>query len=248
MSQIQSSRNAAAFNSQDDDVFARIASRYDRLCDIFSVFAHRLWKNKMAHMVANLPGEVALDVASGTGDIPFRAIRYLNKNPKAEHKKRLIVSDLCPEMLHIAREKLDPQKADLSYRILDFHDLAEIESESVDIYSISFAMKICDRDRVLSEAYRVLKPGGVFLCLEASTIPVRWIHRLYLKYMDFCLPLIARIATRGDAGAYNYFLKGIHEHPSQKQFIQEMNNYGFQDVSFQNLSLGIVALHQGVKV
>jgi demethylmenaquinone methyltransferase / 2-methoxy-6-polyprenyl-1,4-benzoquinol methylase len=231
--------NAAAFDPVTDDVFARIAGRYDRLCDIFSLFAHRLWKRRMAALMAAESGEVALDVASGTGDIPVRLLRCPGG------PKRILVTDICPQMLAQAEPKLrGSPRAEL--RRLDAHRL-DISDASIDVYSISFGMKICDRARVVTEAYRVLKPGGVFYCLEAARIPFEPLHQLYLAYMNWCLPFIARIATSGDASAYNYLLRGIHEFPRQAGFVEELRTQGFTDVSYENLTLGIVAIHRGVK-
>jgi demethylmenaquinone methyltransferase / 2-methoxy-6-polyprenyl-1,4-benzoquinol methylase len=231
--------NAAAFDPAADDVFARIAGRYDRLCDIFSLITHRLWKARMATRMTREGGEVALDVAAGTGDIPVRLLR------RPGGPKRILVTDICPQMLAQAEPKLcgDP-RAEL--RQLDAHRL-DIDDASIDVYSIAFGMKICDRARVVSEAYRVLKPGGVFYCLEAARIPLEPLHRLYLAYMDWCLPLIARIATSGDASAYNYLLRGIHEFPRQDVFADELGRQGFEQVSYENLTFGIVAIHRAVK-
>ena len=239
-------RNAAAFQPAQDNVFARIAGRYDRLCDLFSVGAHRLWKSHMARRIAGHPGGLVLDVASGTGDIPLRVLRQLEADGKATTKK-LVVSDLCPEMLDMARTKLGTAHPAIEYAILDAHDLHQVGPASVDLYSISFGMKICDRARVLAEARRVLKPGGTLLCLEAARIPFDPLHAAYLKYMDWCLPTIARIATGGERSAYDYLLKGIHDFPDQAAFAREIEGFGFRDVTYENLSLGIVALHHGVK-
>lgn len=231
--------NAAAFDPGADDVFARIAGRYDRLCDIFSLFAHRLWKARMAARMAREGGEIALDVASGTGDIPVRLLR------QPGGPRRILVTDICPQMLAQAEPKLrSAMRAEL--RRLDAHRL-DVADASIDVYSISFGMKICDRTRVVSEAHRVLKPGGVFYCLEAARIPFEPLHQLYLAYMNWCLPFIARIATSGDASAYNYLLRGIHEFPRQAVFVEELTRNGFTEVSYENLTFGIVAIHRGVK-
>lgn len=115
------------------------------------------------------------------------------------------------------------------------------------LYSIAFGLKICDRRHVLAEAFRVLRPGGVFLSLEAARIPVDWLHSLYLGYMDWCLPLIARIATGGDRSSYDYVLRGIHEFPAPSEFAREIASHGFTAVSYQRLTLGIVALHRAVR-
>ncbi len=239
--------NAADFSSETDDVFARVAGRYDRLCDIFSFFIHRIWKSRMANRIADEQASLILDVASGTGDIPRRLQRILRTRPDRARPNRLLVTDLCPEMLSIARKKLGSGDRYLEYAQLDAHALNEIESDSVDLYSISFAMKICDRSRVLHEAMRVLKPGGMFYCLEAARIPNRYVHAAYLTYMDWCLPAIGWLAADGDNSTYDYLLRGIHDFPSQKLFADELRSHGFEDVSFENMTFGIVALHAARK-
>jgi len=236
-------RNAAAFNPGNDDIFARVAVRYDRLCDIFSLFIHRIWKSRMAARIAAYPPGTILDVASGTGHIPLRVQRAIRKRCGAISPQKLLVTDLCPEMLAIARERLGDGDPWLEFAILDAHCLNEIESESIDLYSISFAMKICDRGPVLREAMRVLKPGGMFFCLEAARIPNEFLHAAYLIYIDWCLPIIGRLAANGDPSAYGYLLHGIHDFPSQTQLASEISLQGFENVRFENMTFGIVALH-----
>jgi len=239
--------NAAAFDPARDNVFARIASRYDRLCDLFSLRIHRLWKSEMAAAIARHPGAVVLDAASGTGDIPLRVLRRLG-NGAAAAGRTLWVTDLCPEMLAIARRKLAGASDGVAkIAIANVHALGDFPENSVDLFSISFGMKICDRKRVLAEAFRVLKPGGTFFCLEAARIPLAPLQAVYLAYMRWCLPLIAKIATGGDASAYDYLVRGIHEFPAQREFCAEMESYGFRDVGYRNMTLGIVALHEGTK-
>ncbi|MGH6870202.1 MAG: ubiquinone/menaquinone biosynthesis methyltransferase [Rhizomicrobium sp.] len=233
--------NAAVFDSQHDDVFARIADRYDRLCDVFSLGIHRLWKRHMVARMAAHPGLVVLDCASGTGDIPLRLLR------KGGPAREFWATDLCPQMLAIAQRKLAAHAGRVHVALRDAEDLREVADESVDLYSISFGMKICDRGRVIAEARRVLRPGGTFFCLEASRIPVAAIHSAYLRYMDFCLPVIGRIAAQGDASAYDYLLRGVHGFPDPRAFAAELRDAGFNMVRYRNLTFGIVALHEATK-
>ncbi|OLF81421.1 hypothetical protein AWH62_01760 [Maricaulis sp. W15] len=232
--------NAAAFDPGHDDVFARIADKYDLLCDIFSFGIHRLWKAGMARRIAALNVDTALDLASGPGDIPTRLVG------RSGAPRRLIVTDLSPKMLSLASERLAGQDHIAILR-LDAHTLDGIDDNSVDLVSISFGMKICDRERVLASALRVLKPGGHLLNLEAARIPVPVIHWAYLTYMDICLPLISGIATGGDRSAYDYLLKGIHTFPDPVSFSEEIARAGFEDVHHTNYTGGIVALHEARK-
>jgi demethylmenaquinone methyltransferase / 2-methoxy-6-polyprenyl-1,4-benzoquinol methylase len=238
MQDVPADANAASFDSVQDDVFSRIASRYDVLCDLFSLGIHRTWKSRMARRIAAEQWENMLDVAAGTGDIALRVIRTLG----GVSGRNCVVSDLCPAMLEIAERRAGPLAGAMQFKVYDAHH-SEVASESVDLYSMSLGMKICDRARALEEAWRVLKPGGAFICLEASEIPVRIIHRLYLIYMRLCMPVVGYVATGGDASAYHYLLSGVQGFPGAAQFAGEIRAQGFADVSFERLSFGIVAIH-----
>jgi demethylmenaquinone methyltransferase / 2-methoxy-6-polyprenyl-1,4-benzoquinol methylase len=231
--------NAAAFDTGQDDVFSRIASRYDLLCDLFSLGIHRTWKRRMAQRIARKRWQTMLDVAAGTGDIALRVVRNID----SPHGRNCVVSDICPAMLEIAKRRAGSLVDAMQFRVYDAHRLMDVGSESVDLYSISLGMKICDRTRALQEAWRVLKPGGTFICLEASEIPVSIIHRLYLAYMGLCMPVVGYLATGGDASAYHYLLSGVRGFPGAEQFANEIAAQGFDDVTFERLSFGIVAIH-----
>jgi demethylmenaquinone methyltransferase/2-methoxy-6-polyprenyl-1,4-benzoquinol methylase len=236
--QAQSS-NAADFHAQTDDVFGRIATRYDLLCDLFSLGIHRFWKRRVATLIAQEPWTCLLDAAAGTGDVVLRVANQQTLQPE----QIVITSDISPQMLAIARKRAGSLAASLDFRILDAHSMPSIQSNSVDLYSISLGLKICDRSNVLREAMRVLRPGGRFVSLEASNITWPWLHRAYLTYMSLCMPLIGWVATGGDASAYRYLLKGIQDFPNAEAFAAELSSVGFDDVSFERLSFGIVAIH-----
>lgn len=231
--------NAADFHTQSDDVFGRIASRYDLLSDLFSFGIHRFWKRRVAALIAAESWTHMLDAAAGTGDVVLRVTRHHDLQP---HQK-IVVSDISPQMLAIARKRVDRFASALEFRILDAHAMPAIPDESVDLFSISLGLKICERTQVLREAMRVLRPGGRFIALEASNISSRWLHGAYLFYMSLCMPVIGWIATGGDASAYRYLLKGIREFPTAEGLAAEMSAMGFEDVVFERLSLGIVAIH-----
>ena len=231
--------NAAEFYTEQDDVFGRIAHRYDLLCDLFSLGIHRLWKRRVARVIAKETWLQLLDCATGTGDIILRVFQHKSLQ---QHQK-LIASDISPQMLGIAQQRLKRFDEVVEFRILDAHSLSEIPAQSIDLYSISLGLKICERQKVLQEALRVLRPGGRIIVLEASNIPVLWLQRLYLIYMNMCMPVLGWIATRGDASAYMYLLKGIEKFPTAEHFALELSELGFKEVSFERLSLGIVAIH-----
>jgi ubiquinone/menaquinone biosynthesis methyltransferase len=235
--------NAAEFDTQFDDVFGRIAGRYDVLCDLFSLGIHRLWKQRVAQVIAEEPWSLLLDCATGTGDIILRILHH----KELQAGQRIIASDISPQMLAMARKRLASANSPIEFRLLDAHSMPEISSESVDLYSISLALKICDRQRVLAEAMRILRPGCRLVILEASKIPWAWLQGLYLLYMNACMPIIGWVATRGDSAAYQYLLHGIEKFPAAEDLADELASLGFEDLSFERLTLGIVAIHTARK-
>lgn len=236
------SENAAAFTWKADDVFGRIASRYDLLCDLFSFGIHRIWKRKVAAAIAEEPWSTLLDGATGTGDIIFRVLSHESTNGRT-----IIAADICAQMLAIAKRRLARHTSSVQIRQLDAEAMPAVASESVDAYSISLCLKICDRTLALREAMRVLRPGGRLVVLEASNISWAPLHRLYLAYMSLCMPLLGWLATGGDASAYRYLLQGVREFPSAESLAIELEALGFTMVRFERLSLGIVAIHTARK-
>jgi len=232
-------KNAAEFYTQADDVFGRIADRYDLLCDLFSLGIHRLWKRRVAAIIAREPRRQLIDCATGTGDIILRVLKY----EEYRSGRGILASDISPQMLAIAKRRISRVSSSVEYSVLDAHSMPEIATASKDLYSISLGLKICERERVLREAFRVLRPGGGLVILEASNIPWAWLHNLYLLYMRLCMPVIGWIATGGDTSAYMYLLKGIENFATAEQLAQELESIGFIEVSFERLSLGIVAIH-----
>jgi ubiquinone/menaquinone biosynthesis methyltransferase len=234
--------NAAEFDWHHDDVFGRLASRYDVLCDVFSLGVHRLWKRRVARRIADEPWVTLLDGATGTGHIVERILAH-----NSTQGRRVVASDISPKMLAIAERRLAAQRDRVELRPLDAESMPGIADASVDAYSISLGLKICDRRRALDEAFRVLKPGGRLIVLEASNIAWAPLHRAYMAYMSLCVPMLGWLATGGDASAYKYLLQGIREFPTAEALAQELGGHGFTDVGFERLSLGIMAIHVGRK-
>jgi len=161
--------------------------------------------------------------------------------------QKIIASDISPQMLDIAQQRLVAANSSVEFRLLDAHSITHFSDESVDLYSISLGLKICERRKVLQEALRILRPGGRLVVLESSNIPWRWLYHLYRLYMNWCVPIIGWIATRGDASAYKYLLKGMENFPTAEAFARELDTIGFTDISFERLTLGIVAIHIAYK-
>jgi demethylmenaquinone methyltransferase / 2-methoxy-6-polyprenyl-1,4-benzoquinol methylase len=233
-----SATNAAAFAPSVDDVFGRIAKRYDLLSDVFSFGIHRLWKWRVAKTIANEQWSTLLDGATGTGDIILRVLAH-----ESVQDRSIVAADICPQMLALAEQKLSRHTDRVSVRQLNAEAMTPVPSDSLDAYSISLCLKICNRKAALHEALRVLKPGGRIVVLEASNIPWAFAHAVYLAYMSLCMPVLGWLATGGDASAYRYLLHGIREFPSAEALAAEMVEQGFTDVRFERLSLGIVAIH-----
>ena len=231
--------NAAEFYTHQDNVFGRIAGRYDVLCDLFSLGIHRLWKRRVAGIITEESWSQLLDCATGTGDIILRVLR----NKELHDGQKILASDISPQMLAIAQKRLVAANSSVEFRLFDAHSMPDIPAESVDLYSISLGLKICERKKVLREALRVLRPGGRLVVLESSNIPWPWLYRAYSLYMNWCVPMIGWMATRGDESAYKYLLKGMVNFPTAEKFAQELDSVGFTDISFERLSLGIVAIH-----
>ncbi|MES2673677.1 MAG: ubiquinone/menaquinone biosynthesis methyltransferase [Pseudomonadota bacterium] len=235
--------NAAGFKARNDDVFGRIASRYDLLCDLFSFGLHRLWKQRVASIIAAENWNTLLDTASGTGDI---IIRVLNKSSLTA-KQKVIVSDISVKMLDVAKQRLPENNSNIEFMKLDACAMPEISSNSVEVFSMSLGLKICERNLALLEAFRVLKPAGRLVVLEASNIPVKFLHKSYLFYMSLVMPLIGWLATNGDASAYKYLLQGVQGFPTAEELAIELAAIGFENIRFERLSFGIVAIHVATK-
>ncbi len=234
--------NAAGFAPAHDDVFGRIASRYDLLCDIFSFGIHRFWKRAVARRIASEDWRVLLDGASGTGDIVLRMLAH-----QETQGRTVIASDISTKMLAIAQRRLAKHGDKVQYRQLDVEAMTTIADGSVDAYSMSLGLKICNRRLALDEAFRILRPGGRLILLEASNIPWNFLNRAYLAYMAVCMPTLGWLATGGDASAYKYLLHGIRGFPTAEALALEIRGHGFVDVDFERRSLGIVAIHTARK-
>jgi len=226
-----------------NDVFHSVASRYDLMNDLMSGGLHRAWKNIMINTLNPPKNDRAfalLDVAGGTGDIAFRAAEASGKGFHAT------VCDINGDMLAVGRDRAE--KRHLADRVTFVEGNAEqlaFPDRSFDGYTIAFGIRNVPRiDLALKEAYRVLKPGGRFLCLEFSSVEVPGLDRLYDLFSFKVIPQLGRAVT-GDAESYQYLVESIRKFPKPAAFADMIRAGGFARVNWQTLSGGIVALHSG---
>jgi demethylmenaquinone methyltransferase/2-methoxy-6-polyprenyl-1,4-benzoquinol methylase len=226
-----------------NSVFHSVASRYDLMNDLMSMGLHRVWKDIMINTLNPPKGETPfalLDVAGGTGDIAFRAAKAAGTNFRAT------VCDINPDMLAVGRERAAARH--LNDRVSFVEGNAEalaFPDCAFDGYTIAFGIRNVPRiDLALSEAFRVLRPGSRFLCLEFSTVDVPGLDRLYELFSFRVIPPLGRAVT-GDAESYQYLVESIRKFPRPNAFAEMIRAAGFARVNWQTLSGGIVALHSG---
>lgn len=228
-------------------VFDSVADQYDLMNDFMSLGIHRLWKDQLIRMIrprATIGGRPAqyLDVAGGTGDIAFR-IRQ-KTGPKAE----ITLCDLNENMLSVGRDRaIDKGWIDNFSWITGNAESLPVEDNSVDVYTIAFGLRnVTHIDTALSEAHRVLRPGGRFFCLEFSHVSPKPLAKMYDLYSYNIIPKLGeRVAN--DRDSYQYLVESIRKFPTQRKLKKRMETAGFQRVTYNNMSLGIVAVHQGIK-
>jgi demethylmenaquinone methyltransferase/2-methoxy-6-polyprenyl-1,4-benzoquinol methylase len=225
-----------------DDVFHSVARRYDLMNDLMSFGLHRAWKEALVTAVApprNLPFAL-LDVAGGTGDIAFRVIA---RGGPATHAT---VCDINPDMLEVGRERAATRALGDAVTFMEGNaEALPFPDRSFDAVTIAFGIRNVPRiEQALAEAYRVLKIGGRFHCLEFSAVDVPGLDRLYDFYSFNVIPVLGRLVA-GDAESYRYLVESIRRFPSPQNFAAMMRAARFARVSFQTMSGGIVALHSG---
>ncbi len=226
-----------------NDVFHSVAQRYDLMNDLMSVGLHRVWKDLMINALNPPRGEAPfalLDVAGGTGDVAFRAAKAAGPGFRAT------VCDINSDMLDVGRTRAAARHLDDRVSFVEGNaEALAFPNNNFDAYSIAFGIRNVPRiDLALAEAFRVLRPGGRFLCLEFSTVDVPGLDRIYDLFSFKVIPPLGRAVT-GDAESYQYLVESIRKHPKPNAFAEMMRSAGFSRVNWQSLSGGIVALHSG---
>jgi demethylmenaquinone methyltransferase / 2-methoxy-6-polyprenyl-1,4-benzoquinol methylase len=227
-----------------DDVFHKVAQRYDIMNDLMSGGLHRLWKDVFCGKVntRNHPGFRHLDVAGGTGDIAFRIAN------KSGADARIVVLDINGDMLEVGRDRAREKHVD------DRLEFVQANAESLpfpdahfDAYTIAFGIRNVPRIQVaLDEAFRVLKPGGRFLCLEFSHVAVPGLDKIYEAYSFNVIPLVGKLVA-GDAAPYQYLVESIQRFPAADDFEAMIRKAGFRRTAYERLTGGVVAIHSGWK-
>jgi len=228
-------------------VFESVAPRYDLMNDLMSGGVHRLWKNTLIDVLNPRSGERLLDVAGGTGDIAFRIVK--RQGAKGEGGADVTVCDINPAMLAVGRDRAVDRGLlrGLTWATGDAERLP-FPDRSFDGYTIAFGLRnVTDIDKALADAYRVLKPGGRFYCLEFSKVTSAPVARVYDAYSERALPFFGRIVAH-DADSYRYLHESIRRFPPQHELAERMRAVGFANVGWRNLSLGVVALHSGWRI
>ena len=226
-----------------NDVFHSVAKRYDLMNDLMSGGMHRAWKDAMIVTLNPPRGDAPfklLDVAGGTGDISFRAAKASGAGFHAT------VCDINSGMLSVGRERAVAQHLDHQVDFVEGNaEQLAFADKSFDAYTIAFGIRNVPRiPLALSEAYRVLKPGSRFLCLEFSSVDVPGLDKIYDAFSFNVIPQIGKAVT-GDAESYQYLVESIRKFPKPNVFADMIRAAGFSRVKHDMMSGGIVALHSG---
>ncbi|XP_045617688.2 ubiquinone/menaquinone biosynthesis C-methyltransferase UbiE [Procambarus clarkii] len=258
-------------------VFENVASNYDLMNDLMSGGIHRVWKDLFMSRVQPRPNTKLLDVAGGTGDIAFRFIRHIlhNQSQAKTIPDRPVVSerggdsevpygadepsdscspyeiticDISQSMLDVGKKRAD----ELGYKgikwICGDAQKLPFPDDEFDCYTIAFGIRnVVDVEKALVEAYRVLRPGGRFVCLEFSQVTNPALRWVYDQYSFNVIPPMGQVVA-GDWKSYQYLVESIRKFPNQETFKDMIEDAGFRHTTFENLTFGVSAIHSGFKI
>ena len=235
-------------------VFEKVANSYDQMNDAMSLGIHRIWKDIFMQRLGPTHGSKLLDSAGGTGDITFRYLNYL-KNTRNHQglKSSVTVCDINKNMLEVGKIRAEKQSwtsqdnVEINWEECDAENLS-FENDSFTAYTIAFGIRNVTRiDKVLSEAYRVLTPGGRFMCLEFSRVDNDALRWFYDQYSFQVIPVLGTLVV-GEWQPYQYLVESIRKFPDQEHFKDMIEEAGFRNVTYENLTCGVVAIHSGFKL
>ena len=230
-------------------VFDSVATKYDIMNDLMSGGLHRLWKDRFVRMIRPKPHHKILDVAGGTGDIAFKLHKKRSNNPTFQHSNiPITICDLTPTMLDVGRDRaIDKGYIDGFEWITGNAEDLPFPDNHFDVYTIAFGLRnVTHIDKALSEAHRVLKPGGKFYCLEFSHVETPILSKAYDLYSYAIIPKIGKTIAN-DEDSYQYLVESIRKFPSPRKLESRMQDAGFSKTAHLKMSAGIVAIHQGLK-
>ena len=258
-----------------NQVFSSVADKYDLMNDVMSFGIHRIWKDHFIRVIRPDPQWNYIDVAGGTGDIAFRYLKEIDryhpsssqsssqppitpthtfiadnvKQTRIKPTSKCVVADINPNMLAVGKQRaIDNNLHDRIQWVETNAEELPFENEQFDFYTIAFGIRNCTHiDRVVSEAYRVLKKGGRFLCLEFSQVNNTLLRYVYDQYSKTFIPPMGQIIAN-DWKSYQYLIESIRVFPKQKEFADLIRSCQFRYVTYENLSFGIAAIHSGYKL
>jgi demethylmenaquinone methyltransferase/2-methoxy-6-polyprenyl-1,4-benzoquinol methylase len=222
-----------------NSVFSKVHKNYDLMNDLMSLGVHRLWKKNLINWMNPQPGNQIIDVAAGTGDLARMASK------KNNNKNRFCCVEPNMEMFATGKEKLKNLSNIKWY--LNSAEKLPFKENTFDFYTISYGIRnVTDINQCLKEAYRVLKPGGRFFCIEFSKVENEILNLLYQKYSKL-IPLIGRMIV-GSKQPYDYLVDSIEKFYTQYELVDLLKDNRFSNIEFRNLSNGISAIHSGWKI
>ncbi len=224
------------------EVFDSVAAQYDLMNDLMSGGLHRLWKRFTIELSAVRSGQTVLDIAGGTGDLAAKFSKLVGTEGK------VILADINAAMLSVGRDRLIDKGALSNIDVVQADaQFLPFEDNSIDCITIAFGLRnVTDKARALRSMHRVLKPGGRVLVLEFSKPTSPLLSKVYDAYSFSALPVMGKLIT-DDADSYRYLAESIRKHPDQESLLEMVEDAGFVDCRFHNMTGGIVAVHRGIK-
>lgn len=225
------------------DVFDSVASNYDIMNDLMSGGIHRIWKDQLIRQIRPRRDYTYLDVAGGTGDIAFRIHKATGGQAPIK------VCDINAAMLEVGRDRAyDKGMAQNLEWIVGNAEALPVEEDSVDVYTIAFGLRnVTHIDTALTEARRVLKPGGRFFCLEFSHVQEPFLSRAYDAFSFKVIPILGQVVAK-DRDSYQYLVESIRAFPDQEALRTRLLGAGFDKVRVRNLTFGVAAIHEAWKL
>ncbi len=224
------------------EVFDSVAAQYDLMNDLMSGGLHRLWKRFTIELSAVRSGQTVLDIAGGTGDLAAKFSKLVGADGK------VILADINAAMLSVGRDRLIDKGALSNIDVVQADaQFLPFDDNSIDCITIAFGLRnVTDKAKALSSMHRVLKPGGRVLVLEFSKPTSPLLSKVYDAYSFSALPAMGKLIT-DDADSYRYLAESIRKHPDQESLLEMVEDAGFVDCRYHNMTGGIVAVHRGIK-